>query len=234
MCLYSYSLHAQIGELVEHRIIENKKDTILIISPHPDDGEIFAGGSIIKHIKNNDYIVEVFITSGEKAKRVKNISDEELAIIREEEATKVANYMHINEIIFLKFPDGAVDYKNIYIDIDQLIKKYNPDIIYTSEFINPFYNHNDHIVTGKVVHDIVNSLKEKKIKLRYYDYIVKPRGNNIFIKIDINKKNEALLLYRSQYKEVILSLTLLSALEKSYGIKMLDFTSHYEAFRSEH
>ena len=44
---------------------------ILVVAAHPDDEIIGCGGTIVKHIKNNDKVQIVFMSDGESSRYLK-------------------------------------------------------------------------------------------------------------------------------------------------------------------
>ena len=79
--------------------------TILVISPHPDDESIGCGGTICKHIMEGDKVEVIFLTSGEKGGHGR--SEEDTILLREEEAITAAKILQVAEIEFWREPDGA-------------------------------------------------------------------------------------------------------------------------------
>ena len=120
---------------------------VLVFAPHPDDELIGCGGSIAKHISKGHKVTVVYMTSGEAGSP--NQSKEKLAIIREREAVEAAEFMGINNLIFLKNKDGLLKctQRNI-LNIIKIIMEEKPQIIYIP---HPADRHKDHIATNKIV-----------------------------------------------------------------------------------
>jgi LmbE family N-acetylglucosaminyl deacetylase len=187
--------------------------TVLIISPHPDDGEIFAGGTICYHLSEGSRVIEVFVTSGDAGKDPKGRSGAELARAREGEAKNATAIIGIDELIFLRLPDGKLEYNQTTFDaIKSIVAKYRPYLIYTSEFVDPTYNHSDHINTGRIVHDAVRSLDwDEKPAIRFFDYRYKADASNHYVDITpyLCLRRRALREYRSQTDIILLAQAIL-------------------------
>lgn len=120
---------------------------VLVFAPHPDDDIIGCGGSIAKHIKNGNDVSIVFMTSGDAGGW--KYSKEELARIREQEATSAANMLGVKKLHFLRNADGYVTYnqKNL-IQLIDLIRQEQPDIVYIPHRADA---HKDHLATHELV-----------------------------------------------------------------------------------
>jgi len=213
----------------------NDERTVLIISPHPDDGEIFAGGAACYHSSVGDKIVEVFVTSGgawmyDPWRRRGN----ELALAREEEAKSATAVIGTDETIFLRFPDGGVQYNETTLEaIKSRIAEYHPYVIYTSEHENPVYPHPDHVAVGRMVQDAVNALDwQEKPEIRFFDYFVRRNNNNVYIDVApyIRARDRAILEYKSQIAVIVPALTLLKLVYLWNGVSNGSLRLH-EGFR---
>lgn len=180
---------------------------VLLISPHPDDGEIFAGGTMCDHLARGDRVIEVFVTSGGAGMDPQGRTSEELAGAREDEAGRATSVIGMSGIVFLRFPDGGVQCNETTLDaIKDRIEEYHPYAIYTSEFVNPYYSHPDHVNTGKMVYDAVEALdwREKPI-IRFFDYIPRRNGPSSYTNIApyIRTKMSAVMKHESQMGRIM-------------------------------
>ena len=66
---------------------------ILIIAPHPDDEILGCGGTILKHIKNNDNIYLCIMTKGDI-----NYYGEQTLQEKRQEVLKVAEFLNIKKV----------------------------------------------------------------------------------------------------------------------------------------
>jgi len=136
---------------------------VLVIMPHPDDCELYSGGTVARLITKGIEVRVVKMTLGEKGCKQEKITTEELKEIRlseDKEAMKTLGITEENNI-YLDLGDGDVvsNKKTIGI-IAYHIRLFQPDLIITT---NPedmiirfdkdqnWMNHRDHLNTGKAV-----------------------------------------------------------------------------------
>jgi N-acetylglucosamine malate deacetylase 1 len=102
---------------------------IVVFAPHPDDDVIGCGGTIAAHVQAGHGVTLVYLTSGEAGSL--NVPPDELRIIREDEARKGMARLGVNDLIFLHFPDGDLDFSPESIrTLVKLIREKNPDVVY--------------------------------------------------------------------------------------------------------
>jgi LmbE family N-acetylglucosaminyl deacetylase len=128
---------------------------------HPDDAEIYAGGTIARLVKEGKTVRVVKMTLGNRGCGQQKISERELAKIRMAEDQKAMAILGIKpeDNIYLGINDGEVE--NSLETIGKLarqIRLFKPDIILTQnpeEMIIRFddddhwVNHRDHLNTAK-------------------------------------------------------------------------------------
>jgi LmbE family N-acetylglucosaminyl deacetylase len=109
---------------------------ILVIAAHPDDEILGMGGTLCKHSENNDEIHVLFVSDGvtgrdydyDPIKRKKEISD------RKNMALIASKKYKASSIHFLDYPNLRLEKESILEitkDIEELVNKYSPEIIYT-------------------------------------------------------------------------------------------------------
>jgi bacillithiol biosynthesis deacetylase BshB1 len=122
---------------------------ILAIVAHPDDADIFCGGTLAKHADRGDEVHIVHMTRGEYGGF--DTTQEEIADVREDEAKESGEVLGADTVEFLGFEDGRVDpsLENRY-EVADTIRKYDPDVVFTHfrEDLHP-----DHQATSKLVKD---------------------------------------------------------------------------------
>lgn len=122
---------------------------IMVFAPHPDDDILGCGGSIAKHARQGHEIITVYMTSGESGSLT--YSRDELAALRENEARQASLLLKVNETIFLRNPDGYLEYnRDNLVKIVSLLRAKKPDIVYLPHRLD---GNEDHRVTGKLVLD---------------------------------------------------------------------------------
>ena len=103
---------------------------ILVIAPHPDDEVLGMGGTIKKLSPKND-ITLLIMTDGASAQ----YSDKKMIKVRKESFKKSSKILGISEIKFLNFKDMKLDsvpQLEINQEIEKIIKKIQPKIVFTS------------------------------------------------------------------------------------------------------
>lgn len=147
-----------------NKVFENK-NKVLIIFSHPDDAEIFAGGTIARLLEAGKEVGVVKMTLGNKGSRKENISEEDLTAQRLNEDTKAMELLGIKKEnnIYLDFKDGEIENTLASIEkVVRVIRKFRPDIVITHNPENKiirwdagtsWINHRDHLATGQIVVD---------------------------------------------------------------------------------
>ena len=132
------------------------QQTVLVVTPHPDDAEGGAGGTIAKWTSEGKKVVLVVCTNGDKGTSDRTITPGELAEIREQEQLEAARVLDISEVVFLRFPDqnleDCVDFRKALV---RQIRRHRPDLVLTIDPNRPYIRHRDHYMTGRVTLDAV-------------------------------------------------------------------------------
>ncbi|MBI5151651.1 MAG: PIG-L family deacetylase [Candidatus Pacebacteria bacterium] len=149
----------------EYTRIFSEKQRILVVMAHPDDAEIYCGGTIARLRHDNKKVMVVKMTVGNKGSRQEKISEQELGELREREDAKAMEVLGVSKeyTACLKIGDGSVENdiptiglvaKQIRIFQPELIITHNPEdmIIRFDQDVN-WVNHRDHRNTGKTAID---------------------------------------------------------------------------------
>ncbi|NGM70640.1 PIG-L family deacetylase [Natronolimnobius sp. AArcel1] len=120
--------------------------SILAIVAHPDDADIFCGGTLAKHADRGDDVQIVHMTSGEYGGI--DTTEDELVSVRQEEARNSAAELGCG-CDFLEFNDGRIEQslENRLVIVD-VIRNHQPDVILT-HFNDDM--HPDHRATSRLV-----------------------------------------------------------------------------------
>jgi LmbE family N-acetylglucosaminyl deacetylase len=128
----------------------------LVITPHPDDAEYGVAGTVVKWTRDGKEVIYVVCTNGNKGSNDPEMKPEKLAEIREQEQLAAAKLLGVNEVIFLRHEDQALeDTPEFRKEIVRLIRTYRPEVIVTSDPYRRYIWHRDHRITGRVVLDAV-------------------------------------------------------------------------------
>lgn len=196
------------------------KIDVLAFGAHPDDVELGIGGTLSKIVDNGKKVVIIDLTQGELSTRG-NI------VIRNQESDKASQILGIYDRINLKMCDGFFECskKNI-LKIIYYIRKYNPEIIFTTPLGD---RHPDHEKAHKLVKDAcffsglskIQTFQKGQLQIEWrpkkmYYYILWDILTPSFI-VDVSgfekKKIEACMAYKSQFfnKEANQKETLISS-----------------------
>lgn len=141
----------------------NKKPKALIIGAHPDDPETGCGGTMVI-LKNKGYdVVSVYMTKGQAG--IEGKSHEEASKIREAEGRNACNILGAKPIFMTQIDGNAEINKERYVEMRELIKQENPDIVFTHW---PIDSHPDHRVCSLLVYDAWRRLGYS-FELYYYE-----------------------------------------------------------------
>jgi LmbE family N-acetylglucosaminyl deacetylase len=115
----------------------------MAVMAHPDDAEIYAGGTIARLVAEGKEVCIVKLTRGNKGSRQENITEQGLAALRTEEDKKGMAALGIKpeNSIFLDLRDGEVE--NSLTTIEKIVKQirlFKPELIIT-------HNPEDSIIT---------------------------------------------------------------------------------------
>ncbi len=121
---------------------------VLAITAHPDDAEIYCGGTLAKCVKRGDTVIVCHVSSGSLGHVV--IPPKELRVIRANEAKKSGALAGI-EVLCAGFDDMEIyDTKEARDKIADVIRYANPDFIITH---SPNDYMPDHTTVSKLVFD---------------------------------------------------------------------------------
>jgi LmbE family N-acetylglucosaminyl deacetylase len=175
---------------------------ILVFSPHPDDVELFLGGTLLKHVAEGAVVRVVMMTRGEKGSLLSLLGEaRQNALKRTRDAELQDRYCRIPMVTLrhLDLPDRGVRASpgSIAQALDCL-RDFVPDLIYLPESDGPSsqYTHSDHLATGRIV-EAARTEHGGTSRVRYF-HTKKP---NVFVDVTAFQDDNirALRCYRSQY-----------------------------------
>lgn len=122
---------------------------VLAVVAHPDDADIFCGGTLAKHADRGDDVAIAHMTRGEYGGLEGRVGSE-LAETRAAEAERSGEILGA-DVGFLGFEDGRVTYSlENRLRVVEAIRAHDPDVVVTHfrEDMHP-----DHRVTSRLVTD---------------------------------------------------------------------------------
>ncbi len=134
----------------------NEADTIMVVTPHPDDSESSSGGTIAKWCAEGKKVVLVVCTNGDKGTSDRSVKPEDLAATREAETLAAAEAYGLSEVVFLRLPDQQLEDNDEFREkLVRQIRIHKPRLLLTHEPNLPYIRHRDHAMTGRVALDAV-------------------------------------------------------------------------------
>ena len=123
--------------------------TVLAVVAHPDDADIFCGGTLAKHAARGESVVVANMTCGEFGATAGSEAD--IADVREAEARAAGEVLGVDEVRFLGYEDGRIAYSIAdRFAMTDLLREVRPDTVVTHYWEDP---HPDHRATGRLVGD---------------------------------------------------------------------------------
>lgn len=166
-------------------------NNILVIAAHPDDEVLGCGGTIAKHIDNNDKVGVLFIADG-VGSRLDSFDDNLKK--RKYAATNAIKVLGGKILGFFDFPDNCLDTIPL-LDIVQKIEKsifqFKPAVVYTHHYGDLNI---DHAIVHRATMTACRPVPDSHVKEIYtYEVLSSTEwslGNNLFMPnyfVDIDK-----------------------------------------------
>ena len=155
---------------------------IVFVSPHPDDIELFCGGTLLHHYNAGDSILVVNMTRGGSGTINSSMKGSRLEEIRTKEALCRYSILENVRLLWMELEDGNVAAGQREISsFAGIIKDFTPDIIYAPEHVKKLtmYPHPDHIAVGRIVDGAV-SVSGCSAKVMSYH----SSGHNFYVDVD--------------------------------------------------
>ncbi len=184
-------------------------DKILVIAPHPDDEILGVGGTIAKFAFEGKDIYVLICTKGYPPD-----FDMELVEVGREEAKKAHQFLGVKETIFLDFPAANLDkvsHKEINNKLVEILEYIKPNMVFIPFGGDLHIDHQKIFHSSLVALRPINSFKVEKIYI--YETLSETNWNapylisnfipNVYVDISeyLDKKEEAMKIYKSQLKE---------------------------------
>jgi LmbE family N-acetylglucosaminyl deacetylase len=163
---------------------------VVVISPHPDDLELFCGGTVMKHVRKGDEVVEILVTDGQRGSLLSFLTggpSQSLGKKRREEARRAASFLGI-KLKTLGLVDRGLD-ENLGPLLLKALREESPSLVYAPDPEFASYHHPDHLAVGRSV----SSFRP----VRFY-HTTKP-NLRVDIREVLDKKIKAVKIHRSQW-----------------------------------
>lgn len=128
----------------------------LIIVAHPDDAEFSAGGSVAKWTAAGAKVTYCIVTDGAAGSNDPAMTPEKLVALRREEQIKAAKIVGVDDVLFLGYPDGALQATlELRRHLTRLIRQLKPERVICFDPTvkiarnENYINHPDHIAASE-------------------------------------------------------------------------------------
>lgn len=193
----------------------------MVIVAHPDDIEFSCAGTIARWVKEGTRVAYVLCTSGDVGIDEPGMTRARATEIREAEARAAAEITGVNEVIFLREPDGLLQATlDLRKKLVREIRRFRPEVVITGDPTivwagDDYINHPDHRAAALAALDAVfpaagqpnlfedlaeEGLRASKVRKVY---VTAFGQGSVYVKIDetIDLKVAALRAHRSQMKD---------------------------------
>ena len=82
--------------------------TYMLVVAHPDDSEFSSAGTVARLKDAGKRVVLIQVTSGDRGSSDANADPAEVARTRESEMIEAASRLDMDEVVFLRCPDGSL------------------------------------------------------------------------------------------------------------------------------
>jgi len=148
--------------------MEEVPQRVLVVTPHPDDAEVWCGGTVARWIKEGAEVYYVLCTDGGKGTFDRQVSSQDLALIREADQRESAKILGVKEIVVLGHPDGELEDTDTFRrELVRQIRLVRPDVVICPEpYRRNLAWHRDHRIAGQVALDAVFPYARDHLHLR--------------------------------------------------------------------
>ncbi len=102
----------------------------LVICAHPDDVDFGAAGTIAKWTAQGSKVTYCIVTDGAAGGFDRNVTRQEMAVLRESEQRCAAKMVGVDDVRFLGYSDGSLEVSmDLRKDISRVIRQVKPDLI---------------------------------------------------------------------------------------------------------
>ncbi len=178
---------------------------ILVISSHPDDEVIGAGGTIARHVAGGDDVYWCVVTQGYGPE----MSHAELAKTRQQVYT-VQHLLGIKDVSFCGFPTvklNSIPHRDLATALQDEVDKTEPEVVYTT----PYCDVNvDHRLVCEATMVATRPLPGSTVrKVLSYEiapttrFAIEPFAPNVYVDISafLSDKLEAMACYETELRE---------------------------------
>lgn len=132
---------------------------VLCVTAHPDDMEFGSAGTLARWVDQGAHVTLAIVTDGSTGTQDRALMGEPLARIRVEEQRRATEVLGIQDVVFLGYRDGYVEYTlDLRRDIARIFRSVRPHRYMvmdpTPTIDDRFINHPDHRAVGQASLDV--------------------------------------------------------------------------------
>ncbi|MDR0287984.1 MAG: PIG-L family deacetylase [Clostridiales bacterium] len=181
-------------EKITYTLPVDKRDKVLIISPHPDDETLGCGGAIIKMLSSSIDVAVLMLTDGNGGGRQKDISR-----IRKEEFMRAKSALGYTSSLVLNYPDGQlVSYQEELVNrIREILFEQAPKLIFIPYLLDyPI----DHRTANIALAQALNTAPTLNTVIGMYEIWTPMANPNCYLNItdEYSCKKTVMACYQSQ------------------------------------
>jgi LmbE family N-acetylglucosaminyl deacetylase len=136
-------------------------ERVMVIAAHPDDPEFGCAGTVVKWAMAGKTITYVLLTSGDKGSHDPDLRPGRLASMREEEQRAAARDLGVQEVVFLRHPDGLLQNTlELRRQLSILLRDHKPHVVMTIDPWRHYQLHPDHRAAGQAALDAIYAARE--------------------------------------------------------------------------
>jgi len=126
----------------------------LVVTAHPDDVDFGAAGTVANLTDRGVTVSYCLVTDGDAGGFDHSIPRPHMATMRREEQTRAAKEVGVDELIFLAFGDGRVEYNlTLRAALSRVIRQVRPNLVITQspvlDLTRIYASHPDHVATAQ-------------------------------------------------------------------------------------
>ncbi len=164
------------------KIVSPERGRVLVLSPHIDDEVIGAGGSLTKHIRSGDSVKVVYFA---------DCTEERIG-----EAEEAARVIGMSDLDFLGYESKRLlEQSDLPDRLSSIIKNFRPDVVYLPSL---FDRHNDHLAVNHLLGAACGKFRFDFTVCAFEVWTALVPNLIVDITDAVNKKKEALSLFKSQ------------------------------------
>lgn len=116
-------------------VVSSARKRILVITAHPGDADMMAGGSVARWCDEGHDVHSVIVTRGDKGHDAPKMTKKRVATLREDEQRRAAEILGLSRVTFLDFEDGELAWagRALAESTTRLIRQERPDIVVTHD-----------------------------------------------------------------------------------------------------